>query len=506
LTSAHLIDRRSHLPPRRRLVAVAVLIGLGLSFHLPRIDRPFGGSDQNPGIYDATYARNYERLGLRETRGSQLGRYLLTDVSQGAVDVRHPPGVPLLYYAIGTAEWQVRLVTVVGSIVAAILLYLILTASFCHGASLFGAAVFLLSPNVALHSQASVEDILIPTGLALFLALRLAAAGGKVAPRAVVIAATAIGPWIDWGFAFFCLACVPICWAGTVAGTLRRLALPATVSILSLVSVLAWRAWASGALGLVVPANDMDVGQLFATYVLERPPFLDFVSSRANLATASMTWTLVVLLVLGILPLWRRDPKLATALTLTGLLTITAFATHGDWAYYTNLVPLVAASAAALFAAVRWIPERVRLVVGVAVVAIVAVSSWRVTTATSTTLYADAGRIMSAASRGANGESYMVVHNLGLHYYGYYVDSKDVVFRGFADPVLLDTERKKPSEQGLRFLWARGAVLPSRPGLAKFLRQFPMRRLPELEVTFVSWGLEIAIDEAWMVTLRNPPQ
>lgn len=485
-----------------------MLVVLGCLFHLPWIDRPFGGNEPNPAIYYGTYARNYERLGLLETRGSQLGPCLLEDISQGRINLRHPPGVSWLFWAFGTAEWQIRLVTVLGSLAAAILLYLFLVSMFGHWASLFGATVFLLSPNVAHYSQGSVEDILIPIGLALLLALRLRPTGSRAILGAVVAGTAAIGPWFDWEFAFFCAAGVSICWSHRVVETIRRLALPAIVAAGSLALILVWRAWACAAPGLADLPDNTGLGDLVAAFVLDRPPLLEFVQSKATFATKSLTPTLVVLMILGIGPFFRRDPKLAVALTMIGLLPIIMFATHEDWVFYTFLVPLASASATALFAAARWVPTRVRVAVALAVVAVLAAATWRITAASSTTLFRDAGRIMSAAARGDDGgeqpKAYRVVHNLGLQYYGYYVDSRYVVFRGFADPILLARERARSDEFGLRFLWLRGANLPAQPGLAEFLQQFPMRRVPELEVTLETWGIEVAIDQVWMVTLREP--
>ena len=136
-------------------LAIALLVLLGGLVQGPGIDRCFGPQEQNAGCYFGVFARNFEHLGFGPTRGVPLGLTLLEDVSQGSPYLNHPPGHFWLNTIVGTEEWQLRIVTVLAAMLAAIFMFLLLVDLTGVLPAFAAGAIVELAPVTALFSQES---------------------------------------------------------------------------------------------------------------------------------------------------------------------------------------------------------------------------------------------------------------------------------------------------------------------------------------------------------------
>ncbi len=503
-----------------------MLFVLGCVLYLPFIGRDFGSKEQNPGSYFGPFVRNYEKFGIVETGGMPLGVTLLDKAEYGVPYMHHPPGLFWLLYAFGTEEWQMRLPTMLGAIIAAVLTFLLLLRYLGRFESMLAGLVVLTSPVVFFYAQVSYETILLPLGLGMMLAARALQHDElrhRKTVRFALVACAFCGPWIDWAFAFYCLALVPLLWQPRFRHTIRALLLPAAASIAALALIMVWRVWVSDLPGLPHPKAS-GLNALFEISVLDIPPPGQFIV--ACLGNLQRTYTLPVLVcaALGLWPLWRRSPRLSLALMLAGSLNVVLFASHAltHELYFAYLAPLIGASVGALWhAASQFRPTRplIRYLTAATVLAIATMASLRVMDRASTGFFRDLGQVLTRASGpvepdGSRLKCYHVVHSF-QRYYGYYADGPFIQPYPTRDPKWMATAVGSLAKAaGARYLWLKMSGpgtekipwLRDMPGLAEFLVNFEQERVPELEVTLNLNGIEdwVTVDEAWLVTLKHP--
>ena len=75
---------------------------------------------------------------------------------------------------------------------------------------------------------------------------------------------------------------------------------------------------------------------------------------------------------------------------------------------------------------------------------------------------------------------------------------------GIADPNILRQLIESPSPLGLRFLWLRYSGIPNVLGFDELLEPFPKVPCPNLEMRVDLWGEPVGVDEAWLVTIKEP--
>ncbi len=520
-------DQPSANPPAQTvsiLALTALLATAGIAFHAIGLARPFGLAQFAAGNGFGVFARNYAKFGIVELRGTPVGplvhRTLAeTRASFSAPYFNHPPGMCWLNWLVGPDEQHLRLVTAVGHIAAALLLFHILIAHMGRGRAWLGGALLLGVPVLGFYGQVGCETTVMPLGLLMLLAAERAAAPGRrrVLWLAILAASAWLGPWMDWQFGFFSLGLAVWCWNGDVRGTLRRLWLPWAVTATSVGMILLWRAWAMAVFeGLPVQGVE-SVAALVQRVVVQRPPALEMLAKMAERMLEGFTLPVLLLGGVGLGPLLAGHARLGLGLLVVALLNPLIF---GDYAtthivYHAYAAPLLAAAGAAL-ARGRLLAMAAGAVCGYSAWTMVEVRAWA-----DTGFYRDLGSSLSRAAAGSPGlgahrEAY-VCTNFPQHY-GCYVTSPMVLLTPLVDPRQLEATRARPEQGvGLRYLWvhtegaATGplpnyATLPRLAGLKAYLDAFPSERVPALEVRLrvPPQGWEMAVREARIYTLREP--
>lgn len=458
----------------------------------------------NGANYFGVFAHNWEKFGFGALRGVPLGG-CVDAVANGGPYWTHPPGFAWLTASIGSAEWQLRLPTVLGHALAAVLVFLLLRPRLGRVAGLVGGLATLGVPMLAFYSLTSYENAVLPLGLLAWWGLRR---------RGLIVLACLVGPWMDWAFGFFCIAMLPLVIAGNVRDTLRALLLPACVSLLSLLAVFGWMAWASGATGL--PSTDF--GELLRG-LLHRSDTAAAGNGARLFENLRLGFSLPVLLTAaaGLPMLFLAAPRLASAMLIGGVLNAVVFPanTAGHVFYQAYLTPLVAGGLGALPAWAGTLrPLRLLLtVVALAATVLGGVRTIEHFRAADTSFFAEQGALVSAATKDAGGRDCFVFTNYS---YGYYLRSPLVVFGvpSVTDPHKLEQLRSRPGYEayGLRYLLTDidgppigGTPLPKLdPALRAYLERFPRSPQPVLErvVTVPGYDVDITF-RCWMVTLRE---
>lgn len=495
------------------LRAALLLVAVGVAFHLPRLDKPLGIADSNAGAFIGVFLNNWDDHGFAAVRGVPLWRQRVLAPDQPAAEpyLKHPPGLFWTSYALGTAEWTMRLPSMLGAILAAVCLFVLLCPHL-GGTPAFAAGLFLLgTPSVALYSQASYETVALGMGLLLWVAVRAAEQSARWRIAAALIAFA--GTWLDWSFCMFCLGLVALTAARSSRRWLARLLAPALGALAAAASVLAWQSWAlRGPLdpGQVAALREAGLGELLRSTLLERPPFGRWLEGVAHFVPATASPALALAALAGVVMLARRAPKLAIALALAGAHFV-VFANHGvdHPHFYCFQTALVAASCGAL--GTLRLP-RLALAAGLAALAAAAwLASARAVADSDTTFLRDLGAELTTAARA--GERSLHVGTNFWPVFPYYVASPSVYVVPVLDANALARHRRVET---YRYLWfkdvafgpghdARNPHLRPDPALAAFFDGMPSERVPALEVELreACYRLDLQIREVRLVTVER---
>ncbi len=138
------------------------------------IGEPWTGSYDANGALFSTVARNYRRYGLVATGGGQVVNSGQLEPGQFRFYMHHPPGLPVTMAAsfavFGEREWSARLVPILFTVGAAVLLWVVANELAGPLAGFFATLIFVAQPMVAFYGR--MPDHEAP---AAFFALALAA-------------------------------------------------------------------------------------------------------------------------------------------------------------------------------------------------------------------------------------------------------------------------------------------------------------------------------------------
>ena len=485
--------------------------------HGPWLTAPFGLGAVNAGAYFGPFAQAFHQFGFAALRGAPIVVSVLDDPRNGLVYLHHPPGTAWVLAVLGTAEWSLRLPTILAQLVAAIVLLHWLTPRLgAVRAGLAGLALVVL-PVLVFHAQVSYEPLVLAAGLAAQRAMdRITTNDRRVRHKVTLVTLLAVGPWLDWAFAFFAAAlAIPI--LARVRPWPRALGWIAGVgcgSLLAAMPIFWWKRWAQdGPLIHAPPA--IPLPEMIATTVGQRPELSAFARGAWTALDQGFTPGLVGLAALGAWSLARRQPVLAASLLFPGLANVLVFAEHARTHvfYFAYLAPALVAAAAALplprWAGWRRIAPAIVLVVGSLAVA----RSTSLQQHGSRPYFKDLGRIIDQASAEFEGQRIVRawrVHVTIPYAYPYYYRSP-IVFLS-PDPATLERERRLDDAVGVRCIWLDVALLPSgapasytvSSALADYLADFPSVPLPQLETVLSNPldGSRVHVQRANLVTIR----
>jgi hypothetical protein len=487
-----------------------LLVAAATAFHGPSLTAPFCTWQLNAGAYFGVFCRNWEQFGCWRLRGLPLMSQLVDDVGAATPYVHHPPGLSWMFHLLGGAEWSMRLPTVVGSVLAAWCWFRIVRTICDVRAAAWSAMVLLLCPCMAVVSQASYEVVVIACGLVVFAEL-LAPIGGRRRSRALQVAAAFFGTWIDWGFGFFAIACVPLALRAGFRAGLRALLWPAAGAGAALVSILVWKHWALGQPGLMpLPTVDSDLVAMFQRFVFgERTdPGWFWRHLSATVATTWSPWLLGTF-GLGVGFALVRMPRLLLAVGIVAIAPFVILVRPADYVWHTFQSPLMALTAAAAVDAMLRLPprgaRRLAAVVAALVLAGVAHASWSLRADAATTFFARLGATLTEV---AKRPGMAVAHNFPAAM-ACYLRAPRIVREGIYLPHQLQPLIDRTGGTGWCYLWLKSAspefVVP---GIEQLLSPFPRTRVPELEGTLGPAGDRATggVAEAWLYTLSEPPR
>jgi hypothetical protein len=495
----------SLLRPLSGLLALAVI-----AFHAAWLTAPLSMQQLNAAQYFGVFTRNWERFGFFDLRGLPLMDRVVEHIGQGAPYVHHPPGLSWLFHALGGAEWSMRLPTVIASYLAGLCWYRIARVRFTKAASAFSAAVLVFCPCMAVVSQASYEVLVVMSGLVVFAEL-VAPVSPRWLSRTLQLAAAFFGTWIDWGFGFLGIACIPLACRSDVRTTFTRL-LPAGIAAVSaMVTVLLWQHWALALPGLTpVPRDDSDFGAMFRRFVFgERTGFWWWLGHMR--ATAPLTWSgwLIGTGALGIGFALVRAPRLTLATAIVAVAPFVILVRPMDYVWHTFQSPFLAlTAAAALDPLLRCARRELRLcgwIAGAVLLGGVMHASWQLRADDATAFFERQGRTLSEV---AAQPGWAAAHNHPLAM-PYYLTEPRVERFGLYLPEQLAPLVAQRNGHGWKYLLCK-PVFPGLvpPQVETFLAPFPRVRVPELEGPLDRAGnaLTGGIAEAWLYTLSEPPR
>ncbi|MGE0142799.1 MAG: hypothetical protein AB7I19_06005 [Planctomycetota bacterium] len=492
--------------PRIDRIALALCALLSLGIQLPGLGRPYGWIEQNPGLYYGVFAKNLANLGFFETRGVQLWRHVGDSLGDLVGNFHHPPLIAWLFYLLGGSEAASRLSIVFATILGGLALYGLLRPRTSSVAALSASAFYMLGPAMGFISMAAVESLAVGCGLGLLLGVARWTEGRRDRRTVFLILISGLfGPWTDWPFVFYCAGAVPLVAARSLPRMAACLWLAAGVSLFSLLLFLLWREWAIALPGLVSEGHSRSMGELLQVKVLDRPPWDELLASIVRRARIVFSTPFATAAGVGLLASLVTHPRLVATLFLAGLGPMLTFGFQADPVYCSYAAPLAAlgvGTAVDRGCALLRLPRSAQAAAVAAVAILCAMTTRRMVDEDRTNFLRDAGRVMTAATRDAQGrERYDVTHDL-FAYYGYYVESKRVLPFQVDDPRWLELLLAQNNGDGVRHLWLRieGVTRP----LDGFLADFPKVRVPELEGPSCARRGESVIAEAWLVTLREP--
>lgn len=495
-------------PLRGGPLSVVALLLLGLAFHLPRLDKPLGIADSNAGAFIGVFLHNWEDHGFADLRGVPLWRQRVFAPNDAVAEpyVKHPPGLFWACFALGSAEWAMRLPSMLGAILASVSLCFLLRPRLGAAAALAAGACLLGTPSLALYSQASYETVSLGMGLLLWLAVERR--------WHVVAALTAFaGTWLDWSFGMFCLGLVPLTASRSLRTWGARLLLPALATIAAVLTILAWQTWALRGEHLnaqaVAALRQDGLGALLRTTILERPPLASFVAGVLHFVPTTAGPAVALIAVAGVFRLARLAPKLTAALAIAGAHFI-VFGGHGvdHPHFYCFQTALVAAAAAAM--ATLPLPRPARAAIATAVIVAAWISGVRATQHSDTTFMRDLGLTLTAAADAASPTPTNVATNC-WPVFAYYVGTPHVYVLPVLDAEML---RRHSKTAGFRYLWFKTVEFgpghnPDNPHLRPdaardaFLGAFPSQRIEVLEGRIVepAYRLDMDIREVRLITV-----
>ncbi len=497
-----------------RLGLAALVFVAGILAYLPWAHLPLGLCEFNAGGYFGPFARSFSHFGFGELRGIPLpGHAAHLPEAAGEPYLNHPPGTAWLLAAFGSSEAALRAPTLVGHALAAVFLCLICARCFTRGVALVAGLTWLAVPAAALYSQVSYEAVVMPLGLGLWWAtLAAATAEPRARPGWRVLQGTfaLLGIWADWFFVFYATSLVLLVlrrsWRETIAG----LWAPALGGALGLGLLVVWVQWALGA--AFVPESLRALGWK-ALLVQNTAGVVDAATfCRESFRRLVEGYGLVLPLgaLLGLVPLFRRAPRLGCALLVLGLQgpCLFPFHAHGHVIHWAALGPFCVAAVAAL----AHQGGRLGLALQVVVLLACAVVTGKQMASDRVPLQKQLGATMTQATQTGGAAQAAVFCSAPV--YGYYLGSPAAYGVPIVTPAELEALRAQaPAGATVRYLWLRcGGTLQrewptlgdSAP-LAQYLEPFAKTRVPELEQTWWLAGRwrDLVVREAWLVTLSR---
>ncbi len=522
-----------HTDAKPRMAHIVLLLLSGCVLLLPWIDRCFAVLEAGGGQYTGPFVRNFERFGFFALKGLPLGPTLVDEPSLGIPYLNHPPAFFWLMYLFGSADWQMRLCTVLGQMLSSVLVYLLLVRRLGQMVALLTGFTFLVTPVLVFYSQVSFEPVVLPLGLLFMIAMdRLCnselTARQRRAWNLVLLGVAFVGPWTDWAFSYYCLALVPLAWAKQRPWTtLRQLLPPGLCALASLVLLFVWRAHVSNFVADQGRSEfNVSISQMFESTVLIRPSLGPTLVQWAVRFSETFTLPFVLIALFGMVPLWKADRRLFLALAITGVMNLLlhpghTFRGHHMFLAYTTSLLSTCVVLAILHGPISRLHSSVWHYVRAAAIALILVwPAWvslSLIQNTSTTFFRDQGQLLSAATRpmGPNEQGRYLVGwglNCGLRIMGQYVDTSDVIPIPVdsAEELLKELEKVKEG-LGARYLWLRtetadGVRIWDDQDMERLFQSYEKVRLPKLEVPvdLDGRGGVIRVREAWLVTLRHP--
>ncbi len=331
--------------------ACAVFL-LTVVFHLPHLNEPFGSHEQNSGCYFGVFARSFADHGALTLRGVSVYKTRFQPLSEAILYQSHPPGVGWIASIFGVEEWCIRLPFVIAGALCGALLCLLLAGTVGSLRAALAGLLFALSAGVAFDGVVSQETMVGAAGLSLLLAFRRANDDdAKRRHRLAVVGVAFAGVWLDWTFAWWLLALIPLAPRKNAAIFVRALAGPALASIVSLALLFLWRHWAMQAPAFVGRAVTGGVDAFAAAVTDRRPSWQDFAAGACARIGESMPGAVLVCGGLGLWRWFRVGRGLAAALlapvVLNALVFSHHFATHVQFVSWIGLTVAAAVAAGA---------------------------------------------------------------------------------------------------------------------------------------------------------------
>lgn len=504
-----LVPTAPRVPERVFLLGAALLFcALVAAFHGPTLHDPLGCLDQNGGWYFGVSSRAFHDLGFAGLRGAPVWLQVPGSASDAITYHHHPPLWFWICALCGSSEAALRAPGILASVLAALAGLRLLRRQMPRTPALGGALLLLGLPSLRAFSVVSYEPAVVALGLWFLLATReLVAAPEATGWRAIQCACAMVAPWIDLGFAAWCLGAAALATYPPWRASLQRLVTPALVALASLGLWLVWRMWATRAPGLRTDLPSLSLADLVALTRSSRPSLATLVRDGGGILVGATTSAVAAVGVLGLAVGMRRDARFFTALVVAGCAWPIAFATHAAthahfWAYLAVALALGAGSLGSLRPpGARWL--------GAATTWLLAGIAWITSDATvranATSLFRDVGGVATrAASVGA-------VATNSLNLWPYYARNAAILSAPISDPALLELLRSSPVlPRGYAYLWLDDRSLrtdaDARRALETFLAPFPHERLPQLEVEVGRIGGQVVheIRQAWLVHV--PPR
>jgi 4-amino-4-deoxy-L-arabinose transferase-like glycosyltransferase len=146
----------------KKLVALVILITTGWVVLNYQLDRPYVGHHGMNGAQFGIMARNHLRYGLRATKLGQVESVDIVDPSQLKFNAHHPFLYPVMlagsFRVFGESEWAARLLSVVLTILAAVMLYRLAGEIWNETVGLLAGVLWLLTPMVAHFGKMPVHE------------------------------------------------------------------------------------------------------------------------------------------------------------------------------------------------------------------------------------------------------------------------------------------------------------------------------------------------------------
>jgi len=219
-------------------------LAMALAVNLPWLDAPYGPGANNGGSFLGVFARTWERHGFLELRGLPIGCFGIEAPEQGRAYVNHPP-LGLWLAGTGPEEWRGRLPSTLAHIGVTLLMVGALRRLGwpLPAVTLSGLAVGV-SPCLSFWVGVSLQLPVMLAGFAQLLLCRRAIATGRGYWLPLVGLVAFLGTWLDWSFAFYCVALWPLI-LGPGTGRRFRVILAAFLGTVAGVGTLyTWAQWA----------------------------------------------------------------------------------------------------------------------------------------------------------------------------------------------------------------------------------------------------------------------